>query len=168
MNIRIPGENCTTSRCLSHSKYVKSEDIEMLDGVGLEISYLSGKVSGWMGNETVVMGEMRVQRQTIGIAEEVNIPLLDDVEWDGIVGLSYANNKIKNQHVQPLFDNIMAQHLLKDNVFGYVLHDDMASISFGQPDPSKFTGPFFFSKVTEHKYWTITLLDVKKVPLASF
>jgi cathepsin D len=103
----VPGENCTTSRCLSHHKYQMTSDLVVIDGSGLEISYLSGKVEGYLGNETVLIGDIVVKRQTVGIADEVNIPLLDDVEWDGIVGLSYPNNKIKNQHVDPLFDNII-------------------------------------------------------------
>jgi len=32
----------------------------------------------------------------IGIAKEVDIPLLDEVIWDGILGLAYANQNLKN------------------------------------------------------------------------
>ena len=110
---------------------------------------------------------MVIKHQTVGIADEVNIPLLDDVEWDGIVGLSYPNNKIKNQHVDPLFDNIIKQGLLTQaglkNQFGYVLSHQAGSLSFGQPDQKMFKGQFRYSAVTEHKYWTIALLDVQKV-----
>jgi len=64
--------------------------------------------------------------------------LLDDVEWDGIIGLSYPNNKIRNSHVDPLFDNIIKNNILKSrdmkNVFGYVLNKDSGSIQFGKPN----------------------------------
>ncbi len=58
----VPGENCTTSRCLSHRKYKMTSDLVVIDGSGLEISYLSGKVEGYLGNETVVVGDMVVKR----------------------------------------------------------------------------------------------------------
>lgn len=145
-----------------------TSDLVVIDGSGLEISYLSGKVEGYLGNETVVVGDIVVKRQTVGIADEVNIPLLDDVEWDGIVGLSYPNNKIKNQHVDPLFDNMIKQNTLSSrglsNVFGYVLSHQAGSLSFGEADKAHYKGQFIHSQVIEHKYWTISLLDVQKIP----
>ncbi len=82
----------------------------------------------------------------MGIADEVNIPLLDDVEWDGIVGLSYPNNKIKNQHVDPLFDNMIKQHTLTQrglrDVFGYVMSRQGGSLSFEEADKAHYKGQF--------------------------
>jgi len=31
----------------------------------------------------------------IGIADEVEVPLMDDVKWDGILGLAYPNDNLK-------------------------------------------------------------------------
>lgn len=56
----VPSENCTTSRCLTHNKYSRTDDLMPFDGAALEISYLSGKVEGYMGNETVVLGDIIV------------------------------------------------------------------------------------------------------------
>jgi len=78
----------------------------------MSIQYLSGKVQGDMAYESIVLGELVVPRQVIGIAREVDIPLLDEVIWDGILGLAYANQNLKNQGISPLFDNIMNQNLL--------------------------------------------------------
>ena len=60
-----------------------------------------------MAAETVFIGEMAVKNQTVGIADEVVIPMLDDVKWDGIVGLSYANQKTKDHKILTFFDNII-------------------------------------------------------------
>jgi hypothetical protein len=30
----------------------------------------------------------------LGIANELDIPILEDVEWDGIIGLAFANKKL--------------------------------------------------------------------------
>lgn len=58
---------------------------------GMQIQYLSGKVQGDMVYEDIMIGDLKVKNQVIGIANEVDIPLLEDVTWDGILGLAYAN-----------------------------------------------------------------------------
>ena len=41
--------------------------------------------------EDVNIGDIVVKNQIIGIAKEMNIPLLENVIWDGILGLAYTN-----------------------------------------------------------------------------
>jgi len=43
----------------------------------------------------------------------VDIPLLEDVIWDGILGLAYANQNLKNLGIKTLFDNVIDQDSLK-------------------------------------------------------
>jgi hypothetical protein len=38
-----------------------TKDLKILDGSGLEISYLSGKVRGYLGNETIIIGDIIVK-----------------------------------------------------------------------------------------------------------
>lgn len=57
----------------------------------MAIQYLSGKVQGDMARETISLGDLTVPLQIIGIATEVEVPLLDEVVWDGILGLAYPN-----------------------------------------------------------------------------
>lgn len=65
---------------------------------------------------------MVVPNQVIGVASIVNVPLLDEVVWDGILGLAYPNSNLKHQGIKPIFDNIISQHLLhskgEKNQFG--------------------------------------------------
>ncbi len=51
-------------------------------------------MQGVMGRETVQFGELVIEGQTIGLAESVNVPILDDVLWDGILGLGFANKNL--------------------------------------------------------------------------
>jgi hypothetical protein len=44
-----------------------------------------------MARETIGLGDLIVPDQIIGIATEVEVPLLDEVVWDGILGLAYPN-----------------------------------------------------------------------------
>lgn len=54
--------------------------------------YLSGKVAGPFVYETVKLGAIEVEKQIVGVAHTVDIALLDDVLWDGILGLAYPSS----------------------------------------------------------------------------
>jgi hypothetical protein len=41
-----------------------------------------------LGKETIILGDLVVPNQVIGVANVVNVPLLDEVVWDGILGLA--------------------------------------------------------------------------------
>ena len=164
----IPSYKCTTTRCLTHERYSISNTFQQYNGAAMSIQYLSGKVIGEMAKETIHLGDMTVSGQIIGIANEVQIPLLDEVIWDGILGLAYPNANLKRQKIKPLFDTIISQGLLKDkgekNQFAYYLGPERGAISFGGADmryKRSVSEEFVWAPISEENYWTITLLDVR-------
>ena len=40
-----------------------------------------------------------IHNVNLGIASEIEIPILEDVEWYGILGLSFANKKLQIQKI---------------------------------------------------------------------
>lgn len=68
---------------------------------------MSGRVRGDITNLDINLNGMIVKNQHVGLANEVNIPILEDVAWDGIIGLSFANHKLTQQKILPLFDTII-------------------------------------------------------------
>lgn len=165
----IPSIECSSVRCLSHTRYTKSHSFNPYKNSKMAIQYLSGKVEGIMATETIQLGDLKVPTQVIGVAREVEIPLLDEVIWDGILGLAYPNKNLINQNIAPIFDNIINQHILKSrgekNQFSYYLGHDKGSISFGGADmkyKKDFDEEFKWAPISEKNYWTITLLDIRK------
>ena len=73
----IPSQVCTTTRCLTHTRYTKSDTFSPYNYSKMSIQYLSGRVTGDMAMESVSLGQLVVPNQVIGIANEVEIPLLD-------------------------------------------------------------------------------------------
>ncbi len=73
----IPSIECHTKRCLTHSRYTRSKTFSLYKNAKIAIQYLSGKVNGDMARETIGLGGLLVPGQVIGIAKEVEIPLLD-------------------------------------------------------------------------------------------
>lgn len=165
----IPSEKCITSRCLSHTQYHQSETFNPYLNSKMAIQYLSGKVEGLMATESIGLGDLIIPNQVIGVAYDVSIPLLDEVIWDGILGLAYPNKNLRKQGIKPLFDNIISQNLLgtraEANQFAYYLGHENGSISFGGADmrfKADLNEEFKWAPIAEKNYWTITLLDIKK------
>jgi len=137
----------------------------------LNIQYLSGRVSGDMIYETVKAGDVTVHRQIVGVADHVDIVLLDDVVWDGILGLAYPNRVLSSKGVIPFFDNVIKSgSLLRRglaNQFGYYIDDSRGSVTFGGADCSligvngQCIKHFGFVPVSEKTYWTIRLNDIR-------
>lgn len=165
----IPSDSCTTSRCLSHTRYTRSHSFNPYKNSKMAIQYLSGKVEGIMATETIALGDLVIPNQVIGVANQVQIPLLDEVIWDGILGLAYPNRNLRSQNIKPIFDNIISQELLKQrgevNQFAYYLGKNNGSITFGGADmkfKKNIDEEFKWAPISEKNYWTITLLDIKK------
>ncbi len=165
----IPSDDCQTKRCQSHNRYSRSNTFKTYNNAKMSIQYLSGKVQGDMCMETIGLGDLIIKDQVIGIAKEVEIPLLDEVIWDGILGLAYPNKNLISKGISPIFDNIINQDLLhkrgEKNQFSYYLGIDRGAIIFGGADmrfKQNINEEFKWSPITEKNYWTITLIDIKK------
>ena len=122
-----------------------------------------------MMKEEIALGDLIVKKQIIGVADEIDIPLLDDVVWDGILGLAYPNSNLKKQSIRPLFDNIMDQGLLvnkhEKNQFAYFLGKETGAITFGGADmrfKADRNEEFQWAPIKEENYWTISVKDVRK------
>jgi hypothetical protein len=93
--IWIPSKDCETKICKNHQSYSKSHSYHLKEPNALQIQYLSGKVQGDMIYETITIGDLQVNNQVMGMANQIDIPLLDEVIWDGILGLAYPNSNLK-------------------------------------------------------------------------
>ncbi len=165
----VPSSECTTKRCLTHTRYTKSSTYKPYKNAQMAIQYLSGKVEGDMAIESISLGDLVVPEQVIGVAKEVEIPLLDEVIWDGILGLAYANKNLKRKGISPIFDTIISNNLLRNrgekNQFAYYLGYDKGAITFGGADmryKKNMDEEFKWAPISEKSYWTITLLDIRK------
>jgi hypothetical protein len=67
--------------------------------------------------------------------------------------------------VSPVFDNMMAQHLLKTNIFAFYLTSEKmnmeSDLTFGYYDKTKFTGDLVWHKVLFKYMYGIQLDDIK-------
>ena len=169
----VPADTCSrftvpADRCAKHARYSASASttasarFAAAPAGRMLIQYLSGKVEGALVTEDVRVGGLLVPGQQFGAASTVDVPLLDEVKWDGIVGLAYPSSALARRGVTPLFDNCMARKLLPSPVFGYYLGASAGMVTLGAVD-LKYIAPgaeFAYAKVTHRSYWTVGVLDV--------
>jgi len=172
----VPSSECTTGRCMRHSRFPwDPNNSRLASSTGMNIQYLSGRVAGDMVYETVQLGDIEVKNQVVGLAKVVDIDLLDDVKWDGILGLAYPNPTLQQQGITPLFDTIVNSKVLSGaprhlaNQFAYYIDDTKGSVTFGGANCDLLSAQnkgacidkFKFVPVTEKTYWTVHLKDVR-------
>eukprot|EP00923_Selenidium_pygospionis_P055989 GHVN01097416.1.p1 GENE.GHVN01097416.1~~GHVN01097416.1.p1 ORF type:complete len:228 (-),score=14.94 GHVN01097416.1:80-763(-) len=101
----VPGEECGQGTCqrLRKNFYKKSSSFhESVDQYGLpqpmSVQYLSGHLRGVDGLETIHLAEgMTVPNQTVSFARVLDIPILGEVGWDGILGLGASSELTLHQ-----------------------------------------------------------------------
>lgn len=136
-------EKTDPARCRKHHLYdpEKSATNENYADKVMSIKYLSGAVEGPLATDTVQIGNLVVKKQVFGMARQIDVPLLDDVVWDGIIGLAYPNEELTGEGIHPLFDTIMEQKLVLNNIFSYYLGFNGGAVTFGGVD-ERYMGDF--------------------------
>ncbi|CRG97354.1 plasmepsin VII, putative [Plasmodium gallinaceum] len=172
----IPFETCNSSQCNIHKKYKKSKTFKYkYDKKGLpsilEINYLSGKIIGFDGYERIKLGKnLIIPNTNISFATNIDIPILEDFKWDGIIGLGFENEDSRNRGIKPFLDHLAHENILKEknykNQFGYYLSDKEGFITFGGIDKKLKKSPeenvIWAPVSTDMGFWTIDILGIRK------
>jgi len=110
----------------------------------------------------VRLGALTVKGQVFGTADTIDVPLLDEVRWDGIMGLAYPSSTLSRHGVKPVFDSMMAQGLLQDHIFGYHLGPRGGLVTFGGIERQHIQpgSEFVYATVTHQGYWTVAIKDI--------
>ncbi|KYN99718.1 plasmepsin VII, partial [Plasmodium gaboni] len=141
----ILNDTCKNSMCNNlHRKYKRTKSfVYKYDKKGLpsiiEIFYLSGKIIAFEGYDTIYIGKkLKVPQTNISFATKVDIPILEEFKWDGIIGLGFENEDSKKRGIKPFLDLLKDDKILTNknykNQFGYYLSDKEGYITLGGID----------------------------------
>lgn len=88
-----------------------------------------------------------------------------DESFDAIIGLAYpAMAEHGRPDETPLFDTMINQKVLPQNVFAFYMSlndDENSELIFGWIDHSKYVGDLKWYPVIHKFFWTIKLDDIK-------
>ena len=159
-NLWVPSTDCSSIACYLHSKFDHSaSSTYKANGSEFEIRYGSGEVSGYISEDTLQIGDLKIKNQLFG--ETVNEPGLAFAfgRFDGILGLGY--DRISVNHIPPPFYNMIDQGLLDDPVFAFYLGDtkdgDNSEATFGGINKNHYTGEMVKIPLRRKAYWEVNL-----------
>ncbi|PKI82548.1 saccharopepsin [Malassezia vespertilionis] len=162
-NLWVPSESCMSISCFLHSKYDSSvSETYTKNGSSFAIEYGSGSMKGFVSNDDMRIGDIRLKG--IDFAEATEEPGLAFLlgKFDGIMGLAY--DTISVDKIVPPFYEMINQGLIDEKVFSFYLgssEKDGGEATFGGVDESKFEGSIRYAPVRRRGYWEVALDKIK-------
>ncbi|KAK5734693.1 aspartic proteinase precursor [Elasticomyces elasticus] len=159
-NLWVPSTDCGSIACYLHSKYDHSgSSTYKKNGSDFEIRYGSGELSGYISQDTVQIGDLKLKDQLF--AEATAEPGLAFAfgRFDGIMGLGY--DTISVNHITPPFYTMIDQGLLDEPVFAFYLGDtnsgEDSEAIFGGINKDHYTGEMTKIPLRRKAYWEVDL-----------
>ena len=155
----MPSSECGSIACYLHSKYDSSSSSTFQkNGSEFEIRYGSGSLSGFVSEDTVKIGDLKLEHQQF--AEATSEPGLAFAfgRFDGILGLGF--DAISVNKIVPPFYNMLNQKKIDEPVFAFYLGDankegQNSVATFGGVDKDHFTGELVNLPLRRKAYWEV-------------
>ncbi|XP_008538492.2 pregnancy-associated glycoprotein [Equus przewalskii] len=155
----VPSIYCSSPACSNHNTFnpLRSSTFGA-SGQPIKLIYGTGKMSGFVGYDTIKISSLVDRNQAFGLSVEEPDKILELATFDGILGLSYPSLSVKG--VTPVFDNLWNQGLLSQKLFAFYLSrkgKKGSVVMFGGVDPSYYTGELHWVPVSKPLYWQISM-----------
>merc|ERR1711977_250095 len=131
------------------------------NGTSFEIRYGSGSLSGYVSEDTMSIGDLKIKNQIFAEATEEPGLAFAFGRFDGILGLGF--DTISVNKIPPPFYNMIDQKLLDEPVFAFYLGDtnngegDESEAIFGGINKDHFTGKITEIPLRRKAYWEVDL-----------
>jgi len=153
-NLWIPNSQCGW-RCIRHSKYDSSKSSTyQKNGTVFKIQYGSGPVSGFVSEDTVLMGGYTIPKQLF--AEVTNVQGLGlgylIGKFDGILGLAW--DSISVNQIPTVFHDLINTGVISQQVFSFYLGNNApGELTIGGMDENHYTGDMNWVPLDVESYW---------------
>ncbi|XP_070604613.1 embryonic pepsinogen-like [Erythrolamprus reginae] len=160
-NLWVPSVSCKSQACTKHRRFNPSLSSTFKSTKQtLAIWYGTGNMAGMLGYDTVKVSSYIDTNQPFGLSTVEPGNVFTYAQFDGILGLAYPS--IAVDQATPVFDNMMKEGLVQQNLFSVYLSRKATGsmITFGGIDHSHYTGPINWIPVSQQSYWQITMDSV--------
>ncbi|KAI0390894.1 aspartic peptidase domain-containing protein [Xylariaceae sp. FL0594] len=159
-NLWVPSQSCGSIACYLHAKYDSSaSSTYKKNGSDFEIRYGSGSLSGFVSQDDVTIGDIKIKGQDF--AEATSEPGLAFAfgRFDGIMGMGF--DRISVNGIVPPFYQMVNQKLIDEPVFAFYLNSESGSddseVVFGGVDKDHYTGKITEIPLRRKAYWEVDL-----------
>ncbi|KAI0195218.1 vacuolar protease A-like protein [Xylaria flabelliformis] len=159
-NLWVPSQSCGSIACFLHSKYdSSSSSTYKKNGTDFEIRYGSGSLSGFVSQDDVTIGDLKIKGQDF--AEATSEPGLAFAfgRFDGILGMGF--DRLSVNGIVPPFYQLVNQKLIDEPVFAFYLNSESGSddseVVFGGIDKDHYTGKITEIPLRRKAYWEVDL-----------
>ncbi|XP_076023075.1 renin [Genypterus blacodes] len=164
-NLWVPSQSCSpfSTACFTHNRYDATKSRTYVEnGTGFSIQYASGNIRGFLSEDVVVVGGIPVV-QVFAEATSLSAMPFIFAKFDGVLGMGYPNVAIDG--ITPVFDRIMSQHVLKEEVFSVYYsrdpkHSPGGELVLGGTDPNYYTGTFNYMGTRDIGKWEVIMKGV--------
>ncbi|XP_028652957.1 pepsin A-like [Erpetoichthys calabaricus] len=161
-NLWVPSSLCSSPACTNHSLFDGNQSSTFLStNQNLAIQYGTGSMTGILGYDVVTITGIEVTNQEFGLSVTEPGDTFTYAPFDGILGLAYP--VISSSGATPVFDNMMDQGLVSEDLFSVYLSPDGKSgseVLFGGIDTSHYTGNINWISLSSDTYWQITVSSI--------
>ncbi|XP_026575902.1 pepsin A-like [Pseudonaja textilis] len=158
-NLWVPSVYCSSEACSNHHKFNPQQSSTFqATSQSVSITYGTGSMTGFLGYDTVQVGSIDVTNQIFGLSQTEPGSFLYYAPFDGILGLAYP--RLSASGATPVFDNMMSEGLVSQDLFSVFLSSDGQQgsfVMFGGIDSSYYTGSLNWVPLSAELYWQITL-----------
>ncbi|TVY68834.1 Vacuolar protease A [Lachnellula suecica] len=160
-NLWVPSTECGSIACYLHTKYdSSSSSTYKKNGTSFEIRYGSGSLSGFVSQDTMTIGDLKIKDQIFAEATEEPGLAFAFGRFDGILGLGF--DTISVNKIPPPFYNAVEQGLLDEPVFAFYLGNadtegDESEAAFGGVNEDHYTGKMTTIPLRRKAYWEVDL-----------
>lgn len=161
-NLWVPSAECGSIACYLHTTYDSSASSTYeKNGSEFEIVYGSGSLSGFVSQDTVQIGDIKIKNQDFAEATQEPGLAFAFGRFDGIMGLGF--DTISVNKIVPPFYNMIDRGLLDEPVVSFYLSDtsngegDESEAMFGGVNKDHYTGKMTKIPLRRKAYWEVDL-----------
>eukprot|EP00930_Biecheleria_cincta_P027961 TRINITY_DN1952_c0_g2_i1.p1 TRINITY_DN1952_c0_g2~~TRINITY_DN1952_c0_g2_i1.p1 ORF type:complete len:489 (+),score=93.69 TRINITY_DN1952_c0_g2_i1:86-1468(+) len=168
-NLWVASVLCEEYPCTSESAsrfYDPAKSLTQEQFVGqhedIDITFGTGELKGPLHTDTYRVGPMEVKKQSFAMIREMTGSVFSSFPFEGILGLAFPSLSFGG--IEPFFETVIKQKLLKNNEFAFYLNIDSSEPSallWGGIDKDLYHGKIAMVPVSKPHYWALDLVDFR-------
>ncbi|CAD5116949.1 DgyrCDS5789 [Dimorphilus gyrociliatus] len=152
-------------------KYFNSKNSSTFTNIGrvVDVKYTQGEWLGILGADKINLPKVNDVNCTayVSLIEESSQFFVEGSNWEGILGLAYAELAVPDSTVTPFFDSLISENPGIDDLFSVHLcgvrkdYTTAGTMTIGGIDKSLFNGDIQYVPIKRKAYYEVVIGDVK-------